>query len=140
MKVRNSFVTNSSSSSFIVAIKNNAKKSDIVKDLIECYSKKKLDFDLNIEAIIEYLGETDLKYLSTDEIELYNAYQSKDETFINKLFYMIADYLCDCIQDNQLLDSWNVNTIECSNEDDEFLSNLLFATGHFIKGEIIKLL
>lgn len=140
MKVRNSFVTNSSSSSYVIAIKNNVSKSDIVKDLMECYSKNKSRFDMGIDSALDYLGETDLKYLSESEIEIYKAYQNKDETLVNKVCYMIADYLYGCIDDKKVLDSWNVDTVEFSNEDGEFISELLYDIGYLIKGEIIKLM
>lgn len=140
MKVRNSFVTNSSSSSYVIAIKNNVSKSDIIKDLMECYSKNKSKFDIGIDSAIDYLGEIDLKYLSEPEIDIYKAYQNKDETLINKICYMIADYLYEYIDDDKILDSWNVDTVEFSNEDEEFISGLLYDIGYLIKGEIIKLI
>lgn len=140
MKVRNSFVTNSSSSSYIIAVKNNIEKEDIIKDLIKCYLDNQSKFDTELETALDYLGETDMKYLSDEEIEIYKAYKNNDNSLVKRVLVMITDYLYDYIDDGKTLDSWRVNTIEVSNEDGEFIPELLYDIGYLIKGEIIKLM
>ncbi len=137
MKVRNSFVTNSSSSSFVVAIKQGVTKDDLVKDLFKIYSKDKQNFDSCISEYIEELEETGIKYLSSEEIELVQKSKNKDETLLNSIFYEMIDWLSSEL--NSKLDSWEIGVAECSNEDGG-MSSLMYDLWYSIKGEYIKLL
>ncbi len=137
MKVRNSFVTNSSSSSFVVAVKKGTKKEDMIKDLLGMYSKNKNVFDSYIDEYIEELKDTPVKYLSTDELDIVEKSKSNSETLINSLLLNIVNWLVDCT--NSELDSWEIGVAECSNEDGG-ISSLMYDLGHIIKGEYIKLL
>ncbi len=137
MKIRNSFVTNSSSSSFVVAIKKGIKKENLVEDLLDIYSKNKCLFDSAIDEYVRELNDTPVKYLSTDELEIIEKAKSDNVTFINSFLYMIVDWLID--ETNSELDSWRIGVAECSNED-EGISSLLYDLGYVIKGEYIKLL
>lgn len=127
MKIRLSHVTNSSSSSFIIARKNNVKESDVTNLIIEKLS----DY---IEKELKNIDDYDLKYLD-DELKVFII--QKD---YNKAVKLIANELCDRLLDTYSemeLGDWEVHAEEFENED-SFYDNLIYFYGHMLVSDNFK--
>lgn len=126
-KVRQSFVTNSSSSSFIIARKSNIKESDVVNLIIDKLS----DY---IERELKNIDDYDLKYLD-DELKVFII--QKD---YNKAVKLVANELCDRLLDaysEMELGDWKVHSEEFGNED-EFYDNLIYSYGNILVSDNFK--
>ena len=120
MKVRNSFVTNSSSSSFLIAVKSTANKSDLEKELENIYNQEEDDF------------------YEENEKALYKAFKNKDENFVKAFVDFVLENILDYTNDGCKLDSWNAAVNECSNEDENIFSQFLYDAGYLLNSDNIK--
>lgn len=122
-KVRVGFVTNSSSSSFIIARKNDIKESDVVNLIIE-----KLSDDIKRDLMDNYYD---------DEYEIKDLIKKKDYDEAVKL---VANELCDRLLDSYSemdLGDWKVHAAEFGSEDD-FYSYLIYDYGYKLVSDNFK--
>ena len=128
-KIRCGFVTNSSSSSYVIARKSNIKESDVVNLIIE-----KLSDDIKIELNgIEYHRYI-FDYLD-DELKVLIIQKDYD-----KAIKLIANELCDILLDaysEMDLGDWKVHSEEFGNEDG-FYNNLIYDYGYKIISDNFK--
>lgn len=129
MRYRTSFVTNSSSSSFVIARKNDIKESDVVNLIIE-----KLSDDIKIELNgIEYHRYI-FDYLD-DELKVLIIQKDYD-----KAIKLIANELCNILLDaysEMDLGDWKVHSEEFGNEDG-FYDCLIYDYGHKLISDNFK--
>ena len=127
MKIRLSHVTNSSSSSFVIARKSDIKESDIVNLIIEKLS----DY---IKKELKSLDFYDLKYLD-DKLKVLIIQKDYD-----KAVKLIANELCDRLLDaysEMELGDWKVHAEEFGNEDG-FYNNLIYSYGNVLVSDNFK--
>ena len=128
-KIRCGFVTNSSSSSFVIARKNDIKESDLVNLIIE-----KLSDNIKIELKgIEYDSYI-FNYLD-DELKVLIIQKDYD-----KAIKLIANELCDILLDaysEMDLGDWKVHSEEFGNEDG-FYDCLIYDYGHKLVSDNFK--
>ena len=128
-KIRCGFVTNSSSSSFVIARKNDIKESDLVNLIIEKLSD-------NIK--IELKGIEDDSYIFNyldDELKVLIIQKDYD-----KAVKLIANELCDRLLDTYSemeLGDWKVHSEEFGNEDG-FYDCLIYDYGHKLVSDNFK--
>lgn len=126
-KIRLCHVTNSSSSSFVIARKSDIKESDIVNLIIEKLS----DY---IKKELKSLDFYDLKYLD-DELKVLILQKDYD-----KAVKLIANELCDRLLDaysEMELGDWKVHVEEFGNEDG-FYNNLIYSYGNVLVSDNFK--
>lgn len=126
-KIRLGYVTNSSSSSFIIARKNNVKESDVTNLIIEKLS----DY---IERELKNIDDYDFKYLD-DELKVLIIQKDYD-----KAVKLVANKLCDRLLDaysEMELGDWEVHSDEFSNEDN-FYSRLIYDYGYMLVSDDFK--
>ena len=126
-KIRVGFVTNSSSSSFIIARKSNIKESDVVNLIIENLSSY-------IKKELKSLDFYDLRYLD-DELKVLIIQKDYD-----KAVKLIAEKLCDRLLDayyEMELGDWEVHAEEFGNEDG-FYNNLIYSYGNILVSDNFK--
>lgn len=126
-KIRLGYVTNSSSSSFIIARKNNVKESDVTNLIIEKLS----DY---IERELKNIDDYDFKYLD-DELKVLIIQKDYD-----KAVKLIADEICDKLLDTYSeidLGNWKVHAEEFGNED-SFYDNLIYSYGNVLVSDNFK--
>ena len=127
VKIRLGHVTNSSSSSFVIARKNDVTESDVVNIIIEklsSYIKKEL------KSIDFY----DLEYLD-DELKVLIIQKDYD-----KAVKLIANELCDRLLDTYSemdFGDWKVHSEEFGNEDD-FYNCLIYDYGYKLVSDNFK--
>lgn len=127
-KIRLGYVTNSSSSSFIIAKKNNVKESDVTNLIIEKLS----DY---IERELKNIDDYDFKYLD-DELKVLIIQKDYD-----KAVKLVANELCDRLLDaysEMELGDWEVHSDEFSNEDN-FYSRLIYDYGYMLVSDDFKI-
>ena len=127
MKIRLSHVTNSSSSSFIIARKSNIKESDVVNLIIDKLSDE-------IKKELKSLDFYDLEYLN-DELKVLILQKDYD-----KAVKLIANELCDRLLDaysEMELGDWKVHAEEFGNEDG-FYNNLIYSYGNILVSDNFK--
>lgn len=129
VKIRLGHVTNSSSSSFIIARKNDVKESDVVNLIIEKLSdniKRELKGIEDYRYIFDYL-----------DAELQIAIIQKD---YDKAVKLIANEICDRLLDTYSemdLGDWKVHAEEFGNEDG-FYDNLIYDYGYKLISDNFK--
>ena len=126
-KIRLDYVTNSSSSSFIIARKNNVKESDVTNLIIEKLS----DY---IERELKNIDDYDFKYLD-DELKVLIIQKDYD-----KAVKLIANEICDKLLDTYSeidLGNWKVHAEEFGNED-SFYDNLIYSYGNVLVSDNFK--
>ena len=126
-KIRVGFVTNSSSSSFVIARKSDIKESDVVNLIIDKLSDE-------IKKELKSLDFYDLEYLN-DELKVLILQKDYD-----KAVKLIANELCDRLLDaysEMELGDWEVHAEEFGNEDD-FYSRLIYDYGDMIVSDNFK--
>ena len=126
-KIRLGYVTNSSSSSFIIARKNNVKESDVTNLIIEKLS----DY---IERELKNIDDYDFKYLD-DKLKVLIIQKDKD-----KAVKLIANEICDKLLDTYSeidLGNWKVHAEEFGNED-SFYDNLIYSYGNVLVSDNFK--
>jgi len=122
MKIRNDYVTNSSSSSFIIAKHKDCTEKTIYKTLLPV--KKEL---------ISYLKD-EYEYLDIPD-ELLNAIYKNDDELIGKLG---LKFLAHEILESDFgeaaveIDDWKIFAGQCSNESDDLLETFLYEYGYKI--------
>jgi len=102
MKIRNGFVSNSSSSSFILAVKSDISKNE-KRVLFNKYIKKEYE-----EAAKEWSGD---EVVPSEEKVIQGIFESHSSNYLGS---------------GILLDSWLVRGGECGSEDSSFISYLLY--------------
>lgn len=120
-KIRLSHVTNSSSSSFIIARRNDIRESDVINLIIDKLS----DY---IKKEINGMDRYDLDYLD-DELKVLIIQKDYDEAV-----KLIANELCDRLLDaysEMDLGDWKVHAEEFGNED-SFYDNLIYSYGNVL--------
>lgn len=149
MKIRNSFVTNSSSSSYIVARKKNATKKDLLEAMRKKYMENKNDYIETLKRIIEGYDISETDYEEDEgyygEGKLIRAYFQKnnlDEEFIDFLMARVeelfsSDYFGRDAGEG-ILDSWELAIVTATNEDDDFFQWLMYNWSHIIENDLVK--
>ena len=126
-KIRLSHVTNSSSSSFIIARRNDIRESDVVNLIIDKLS----DY---IKKEINGMDRYDLDYLD-DELKVLIIQKDYD-----KAVKLIANELCDRLLDTYSemdLGDWKIHSEEFGNED-SFYDNLIYSYGNVLVSDNFK--
>ena len=139
MKVRSSFVTNSSSSSFILALKKDTNENELRKDVEEIYKKNK-------KNIVNSFKE-DLEYYNSDfegNSRLVEYFKEKDEeNFDKEMVKYLTENFLNIFQNSwsgkKYLDSWQVESEEFSNED-EFFGALMYNEINRFDGDVLKIM
>lgn len=122
MKIRNGFVSNSSSSSFVLAVKADATEEQI-----------KEVFYNNKEDVIQFLEES-LEYLEINE-ECGGDVDLAFDVFVKN---SAQEIFRDAIEYGMKLDGWNVYGAICGDEYGGDLGAYLYRFGD-IKSDILKL-
>ena len=128
-KIRVGFVTNSSSSSFVIARKSDIKESDVVNLIIDKLSdeiKKELNGIEYHRYIFDYLD---------DELKVLIIQKDYD-----KAVKLIANEICDRLLDTYSeidLGDWKVHSEEFGNENG-FYDNLIYSYGNVLVSDNFK--
>lgn len=128
MKVRSDFVTNSSSSSFIIARHKDCTENEIrtmlyglkdnIKYLIECWEG---DFDCNHCDVIR------------------DAYESGEiDTAIKFAIEDLTEYLNRTSKYDMTIDDWNLRCMEACSEDSILKDCALYTFGYLMESEHLK--
>lgn len=115
MKYRQGFVTNSSSSSFVVA----KKKTSSINDIMDILNKQRTQVQKFVEDI-------DLRYITVPQV-LRDAIDSGDiKQATNLMIAYMATQICQ-LNIDMTIDDWNIACFECSNESNEAFINYCYS-------------
>lgn len=130
MKVRNDFVTNSSSSSFIIA----RHKDCTIDEIKTMLNKIRKDI---LSLLDDFYGDVDCDYMH----EIKDAYD-RDEvtTAINLAIECLAEDLINNRRDSMTLGDWSVSSKYCSSEDGELFGSMLYEYGYDMETEHLKIM
>ncbi len=128
MKIRIGFVSNSSSSSFVLAIKKDAKFQDVYAVV-----KKNREY---IKDLFEHCEPKDFYEIEEEAIDPDNITLEQGLDIAEKI---IAKDLFNSVKGGMELGDWLVWAGEASNEESDLVSNLIYS-GDIVGGEdIIKI-
>ncbi|MFZ2992636.1 MAG: hypothetical protein WA061_02865 [Microgenomates group bacterium] len=116
-KIKSDFITNSSSSSFVVAIKNGTTLKDVEKYLKE-----------SVEEFVEETPEEYLKYTleDFDIVVLRDGEDAKKEDMEKPLLKAFAKRLLGMVDYSIDIDDWKVTSEEFGNEDGYNFSSFMY--------------
>lgn len=127
MKIRKDFVTNSSSSSFVVAKKNGCEKNEL-ESFINENCRERVE---NLLCEIRYIDDV------PEHIEI--AWENEEiDKAIDYAVKEIVDGLFSIANGGMDLDNWKVSAIEVNNEDGDLTDSFLYGSGYKVKTENFK--
>lgn len=139
MKIRKSFVTNSSSSSYIIARKQDVTDDEIVEAVLKMPKNVKKEFKNAFIDNFDWMEQDDLEYLEDCNNGFIEAYESKDADTI--LAFWVRELFNDLNPHYMSqLDTWLVAVKEGSSEDIDVIRNVLYNGGATINTEIFKII
>lgn len=125
MKIRTDFVTNSSSSSFVIAYKGEIKEEEL-KPIIARYKKSILEILYNEGDYLDLEDELKNALAEGDEEQILNF---AIEELASDLYYMLKD--CDCD-----LKPWKVQSIYVTSDSSDFLEVFLYENGSILEDNL----
>lgn len=129
MKCRNGHVTNSSSSSFIIAKHESCKREDIKTAL----NNMRDDIKMMVESDGEYIYFED-----NDEVQ-YLLKKNKIEEVVNLAIDELEDRLYYFSDNGMVLDYWECSSQEFSDDDGDLLAIFLMHYGYKFKCDTLKI-
>ncbi len=130
MKIRTGFVSNSSSSSFVLAIKNDIDKDYIVKELLKNYDK-----------LVKFIYN-DLEYCDPNfenEMDEFEYEEDAVDFIADKIAENILSYFNNKYSKPIQLDNWKVTAEEFGTEGSDNLSSLYFYNHGNLNSDNIKI-